>query len=113
MAKRKKKQIVLLDGPIPNGQCVGCGLPKKFDVYRCDGLVLCGDCRFKYRHGYYPAKENGCGHATVLPSRSYYHSEFPTTNSETLHRPLRMQAVTARHAKFLSDWLDDSTLSLD
>ena len=78
-----------------------------------DGLVLCGDCRYKEIHGVEARKENGCGHSLVRPTRSYENSEEKGYGSETLGRGINMQAVTLKHAQFLNQWLNESTLSLD
>jgi hypothetical protein len=42
------------DGPVHHGRCSRCGKVSDDDMYRCQGVILCGDCRYYVRHGRWP-----------------------------------------------------------
>lgn len=113
MGSKGSKKGLPPNGPVQSGECCRCGVRRNFDIYWHECLILCGDCRYKEIHGVYARKENGGGHSLVRPSRSYENSEDVGLGSETLGRGIEMNAVTPRHAEFLNQWLDESTLSLD
>jgi hypothetical protein len=46
----------LPDGPVTSGTCRLCNERFTSDVYRLDGWIYCGDCRYRVRHGMDPPR---------------------------------------------------------
>lgn len=50
-----------IDGPVPGGRCTKCGKRFLDDIYRFQGIILCGDCRYFVRHGRWPSYDRHPG----------------------------------------------------
>jgi predicted nucleic acid-binding Zn-ribbon protein len=110
MICRAKPQSDLPDGPYSGmHKCADCDGWFSDDMFVLAGDVVCGDCRYRRRHGRYPPKR-----PTQIIQFAERRSDSNFDGPRGLTIPERhMDAVTEKHARFLAEWISDSQLSLD
>lgn len=84
------------EGPIPKGECQKCHRYCTCDIYRYQGRILCGDCRYEACQAKIQAAAITGGFG-----------------SQTLHRLLKFEAFSERHVAFINEWIDSFKLSLE
>ncbi len=106
------KDGAIFEYPALGLECTNCGAIKRGDMFFFLSRAVCGDCRYRLKHGHWPHRTSGAGNpnADVYEADPRYHGGY---GSETLHRQIELDAVTEQHAHFLNGWLDESKLSLD
>ena len=96
----RELSILLRGVPIPmevdTEECCRCY--RRHDLYRHEGRVYCGDCRYFMRHGRWPATPYSAAGRLRKKNSTVREERW---GSETLNRFRRTEVVSVRHAQLL------------
>lgn len=107
MATRRVRLEAIPDGPCGAGSCCKCERYFSSDVFRLNGEIVCGECRFEVIHGYLPSHERGGGSPHGDPR-----SESNYNGSGGGFGQMHFNADDWRHVQLIEQWIAESQLSL-